>query len=327
MEDDKTLLPNPELVRSLYTRGLKTQVLRMALLLDIFSPLAYGPVSAEFVAKKCDCSINGIKYLLNSLYTFDLLEVKNNLYQLSPTAEIFLVPGKPSYVGDWVLEQTNPAIFQDVLQSIQSGQPFSRAVPWHQLAWLESYDDSRITVSLNLWKAAGVQPESHSSLRILDLACGSSIVSFALARQYSHIHVTCVDHQEVLQVARDLAERFNIENQVHYVAGDLHSLEFGEQTYDIVLLGNVTNFFTEQQNIALFKNIYRCLKTRGLLVLDVTMKGDSKERNEHLGLYSLILWTFSGTEYYSFEDYQNWLAALGFSQVNRLSKHWLSARK
>jgi len=80
---------------------------------------------------------------------------------------------------------------------------------------------------------------------------------FALACQYSHIQVTCVDHPEVLQVARDLAERFKIENQAQYVAGDLHSLEFEEQIYDIVLLGNVTNFFTEQQNIALFKKIYR----------------------------------------------------------------------
>ena len=315
MEDDKTLLPNPELVRSLYTRGLKTQVLRVALLLDIFSPLAYGPVSAEFVAKKCDCSINGIKYLLNSLYTFDLLEVKNDLYQLSPTTEIFLVPGKPSYVGDWVLEQTNPAIFQDVLLSIQSGQPFSRTVPWYQLAWLESYDDARITVSRNLWQAASVQPENYTSLRILDLACGSSIVSFALACQYSHIQVTCVDHPEVLQVARDLAERLNLKNQANYLAGDLHSLEFGAQEYDIVLLGNATNFFTKQQNIDLFQKIYRCLKSRGLLVIDVTMKGNSKERNEHLGLYSLILWTFSGTEYYSFEDYLNWLNTQGFSQV------------
>jgi ubiquinone/menaquinone biosynthesis C-methylase UbiE len=320
-------LPNPQLVRSLYGQELKTQILRIGLLLDVFSPLVYGPVAAETVAEKCDCSIDGIKYLLNCLYTFDLVEENNNLYQLSPTAETFLVPGKPSYVGDWVLEQTNPAIFQDVLKSIQSGAPFSRAVPWHQLAWLESYDDARIPVSLNLWKAAGVQPENYSSLRILDLACGSSIVSFALASQYQQIQVTCVDHPNILKVAKDLAARFNIQDQANYVAGDLHSLKFGEQDYDIVLLGNVTNFFTIQQNIELFQKIYRCLKSQGFLVLDVTMKGNSKERNEHLGLYSLILWTFSGTEFYSFEDYQNWLVSLGFSEITRLSKLWLSARK
>ena len=322
-----TRSPNPQLVRSLYEQGLITQILRIGLLLDVFSPLEFGPVTAEAVAEKCNCSIDGIKYLLHCLYTFGLVEENDNKYHLTPTSATFLVPGKPSYVGDWILEQTNPAIFQDVLLSIQSGQPFSRAVPWHQLAWFESYDDARITVSLNLWKAAGVQPENYSSLRILDLACGSSIVSFALARQYSHIQVTCVDHPEVLQVARDLAERLNLKNQANYLAGDLHSLEFGAQEYDIVLLGNATNFFTKQQNIDLFQKIYRCLKSRGLLVIDVTMKGNSKERNDHLGLYSLILWTFSGTEYYSFEDYQNWLAAQGFSQVNRLSKLWLSARK
>ncbi len=325
--NNSTRSQNPQLVRSLYEQGLRTQILRIGLLLDVYSSLVFGPVTAEIVAEKCNCSIDGIKYLLHCLYTFGLVEENDNKYHLTPTSATSLVPGKPSYVGDWILEQTNPAIFQDVLLSIQSGQPFSRAVPWHQLAWLESYDDARITVSLNLWKAVGVLPEHHSSLQILDLACGSSIVSFALARQYSHIHVTCVDHREVLQVARDLAERFKIENQAQYMAGDLHSLEFEEQIYDIVLLGNVTNFFTEQQNIALFKKIYRCLKTRGLLVLDVRLKGDSKVRNEHLGLYSLILWTFSGTEYYSFEDYLNWLTTQGFSEVKRLSKVWLSARK
>lgn len=318
-------LPDPGLVHSLYRRGLRTQIIRMALLLDVFSPMAKGPADVQAVAKACDCSTIGMGLLLEYLSSFGVLEHCDGRFQLTPTAATFFVPARRSYVGEWVLEQTNPDVFREALQSIRSGVPFRRSVPWEQRAWLESYDRSRIRDSLAMWEAVGIKPGQYAGLRVLDLACGSSITSFALAQCDSSIRVTCVDSPRVLEVAKDLANRLEVIHQAIFVPGDLSSLELGESRYDIVLLGNVTNFFTAQQNMDLFRRVWRVLMPAGFLVINVTMA--CERADEHTSLYSLILWTFSGTKFHSFDDYRIWLKDAGFSGVARLGKLWLSARK
>ena len=317
--------PDPRLVHSLYRVGTKTQVVRIALRLDVFSPLANGPAGAQAVADACACSAAGITLLLEYLCRLGLLTNTDGQYALSPTAAAFFVPGRRSYVGGWVLEQTNPDLFQDVLHSCRTGAPFRRAVPWEQLAWLESYDASRIVDSRKLWEAAGVRPGQHQALRVLDLACGCAITTLSLAQSHPTVHVTCVDSPAVLAAAEDLAGRLGVQGRTAFVPGNVHEVELEPDSYDVVLLENATNFYTVQQNQALFGRTWRALTPGGVLVINVTMQpGD---RDEHIGLYSFILWTFTGTEHYSFDEYRGWLKQASFSRVLHLGKLWLSAWK
>ncbi len=323
--DDPPRLPDPKLVHNLYRRGLKPQVLRIALLLDVFSTMKDGPLDAQGVAKVCGCDATGMGLLLDCLSGFGLLEKQDNSYYLTPTSSTFFVRTQHSYVGNWVLEQTDPNIFQQMLQSLRDGVPFRRSMPWEESAWLESYDVVRRIDSLQMWQTAGIDPKQYSQLRVLDLACGCSVMSLALAKSNPCVQVTCVDDPKVLEVARDLAKRQNLMTQITCLPGDLHLLELGENQFDVVLLGNATNFFTPQQNIALFQRIYKALSDNGLAVINVTMM--SQKTNEQVGLYSLILWTFSGTAFFSFSDYQDWLTEAGFKHIEKLSDLWLSARK
>lgn len=319
--------PNPKLIRSIYEQAYIAQVLRMALLLDLFSSLKNGPSTAKTVAKKCSSNPVGIEKLLECIYTFGLLEKMDHEYYLSDTARTFFLKETPTYVGNWVLELTNPVVFGEILNSIRTGQTLSLSLPWHQLAWLESYATDRIDLSLDMWAAAGIYPGADTDFHVLDLACGSGIVSLALAQRYSQVQVTGIDGLEVVKVAQDLAKRLSVQDRANFVAGDMHVLSFEKENYDVVLLGNATGFLTPEQNKALFQKAYRSLKSGGSLILDVTMKTESKMRNENLGMVSLLLWTLSGTEYYSFEDYENWLSSGGYTDIKQLSNLWLSAKK
>lgn len=318
-------LPDPEMVRNFYTRGLRTQVVRIALLLDVFTPMAHGPAEAQTVAQACHCSVTGMALLLDYLCSLGILTKCAGTYQLTPTSAAFLVPTQRSYAGGWVLEQTSPEVFQAVLESLRSGVPCQWAMPWEQLAWLESYDASRIADSRLMWETAGIKPGRHPGLRVLDLACGCSIMSFVLAQADPSVQVTCVDSPQVLAVAEDLARRLSILGQATLIPGDLRLLELPECSYDAVVLGNATNFLTAEQNSDLFHRICRALAPEGSLIVNVTMV--TGEPSEHIGLYSLLLWTLTGTEFYSFADYQAWLRQAGFARVDHLSKLWLAARK
>lgn len=318
-------LPNPELIQDFYTRGLRAQILRIAIRLDVFSALASGSSDVKTVAHICQCDSVSMERLLDCLVSFRLLEKSGKLYNLTPTSTTFLVRSVKSYVGDWVMMQTDPEIFEQILQSVRSGMPFHPELQWKQLAWLESYNPLRIVESVDMWRAAGIDPSITPNMRVLDLACGSSIMSFVLAQKDHRVKVTCKDSPEVLEVAKDLASRMSILNQVSFSPGDLLQLDEEVGQYDVVLLGNVTNFFNVEQNLNLFRQVNQLLTKGGSLIINVTM--DTGEMHPHIRLYSFVLWTMTGTSFYDFHDYQEWLLRTGFYQVEQLNKLWIHARK
>lgn len=317
--------PNPELVQSFYYRGLKTQVLRIAIRLNIFSPLIDGPSDAQTISHSCQCDTNSIRLLLESLCSFGLLIKEDDRYLLTSTAKTFLVPSVKSYAGDWILAQTDPLIFEQVLQSVRSGKPFNYPMPWEQLAWLESYNTDRLREGIEMWTAAGLLSKPSKEIKVLDLACGSSIMSFALTRKYTEVEITCIDSPKVLEVAKDLSIRFGINSKTKFISGDLRNLELQENYYNVVLLGNATNFFTKPENLDLFHRVYRSLKKGGSFLINVTM--DTGEMDAHIRLYSFVLWTLSGTLFYNFHDYRGWLIDSGFEEITQLSKLWLCSKK
>ena len=64
---------NPELIYNLVSDGFKPQVVRLALLLNVFSPLANGPADAASVAESSQCDPIGMKNLLDYLVSIKLL--------------------------------------------------------------------------------------------------------------------------------------------------------------------------------------------------------------------------------------------------------------
>jgi ubiquinone/menaquinone biosynthesis C-methylase UbiE len=317
--------PDSDLVYSLYANGWKPQLVRIALLLDVFTPLANGPADAHAVARACDCDVFGIRTLLDYLSSLRLLERKGSTYALSPTAAAFLVPRRPTYAGDWVLSWTDPEMWDGMLEALRSGRPSYHALPYAQDQWLESYRPWRPAKSLEMWRAAGIEPGRRSGLRVLDVACGCAMKSLVLAQADPTVHVTCVDSPEVLKIARNLAERLEVVSQVTFLPGDLHAIDLGDGRYDAALLGQITDALTPEQNTGLFRRVYKALSVSGMLVIDVFMA--PKEPTEGSGISTLLAWALHGGAAHSFADYRRWLEDTGFKQVNHLSERWLSAIK
>jgi hypothetical protein len=315
--------PNPDLVGDLFWGVFKPQFIRLALQIDLFSPLAAGPATANTVAQACGCHPSGIQAMLDYFCSLHILERHDNQYSLTPTAESFLLHGSKAYAGDMILQYTDKALFDSILESLRSGKPHWLGENFVQDAWLESYSAWRIPKSLEMWQAAGVTPDPDNDFHILDLACGCAIKSMSLAQVAPKVYITCLDSPEVLAVASDLAERLQISSQVTYQPGDLLSAGLGENHYDAALLGQITHYFTEAQNLDLFLRIRAALKESGILIIDCPMATD--EPTEQTSLLTLFLWANSGGSAHTFKAYQNWLQAVGFAEVRQLSERWLFA--
>jgi hypothetical protein len=145
--------PNPDYIYSLFTGAYKSQLMRIALILDVFTPLASGLADAQAVAQACGCSPAGLQRLLDYLSAIRVLERQSNSYALTLTAATFLVPQKKSYVGDVLLQRTSAETVEGYLGSLRSGRPSSPVRPWAQEAWLQSYGSQQL--ALDMWCLAG----------------------------------------------------------------------------------------------------------------------------------------------------------------------------
>lgn len=317
--------PNPNLIYDLYSGVFRSQILRLALQLDVFTPLTDGPADAEVVARACKGSQAGIAHLLDALAAGQMLVKQDNHYALTRSAAIFLVRGQPTYAGDLILAWTGPDIWESVAGAVRTGAPTPFEEYHEQDAWLESYSEGRIAYSQQMWQAAGVEPQPDRPRRLLDIACGCAIKSLALAQQDPALHLTGVDTARVLPVARDLAARMGLITQTEFVAADLLSADFGAERYDLCLLGQITDYLTPAQNQDLFRRVHAALRPEGLLLLDVPMTGE--QPSEWTQIVSLLLWVNGGGGTHSFEQYRGWLEGVGFAQVDQLSERWLAAVK
>jgi SAM-dependent methyltransferase len=318
-------IPEGDRIYELYTGVYKPQIIRIALGLDVFSPLKAGPAKAEFVAQVCKCEVVGISHLLDYLTSLNILGKQEDEYSLSCEAATFLVRGKKAYAGDLIMNFVGPAPWESIRESIRSGQPQNIDMEIHfaQDAWIESYRALRIPSSLEMWTKAGIIPESSLRVRLLDLACGCAIKSMVLVQRSPNVKLTCLDTPLVLEAARDLAERWGVLSQVSFLPDNLLTADLGEAKYDVCLLGQITHYLTKQQNCELFNHIYKVLIPGGKLVLDVPI--ETTQLDESSSFLSLILWANSGGRAYTFGEYRSWLMEAGFISIHLLTERLLLA--
>ena len=315
--------PDPDKIGALFWGVFKPQLIRLALQLDLFSSLAVGPASAAVVAEKCKSSVSPVRALLDHFSSLEILDRNGDEYTLTPTAEAFLLPDRHAFTGDMILHYTSHELWENVLDAVTSGKPRWLGENFVQDAWLESYSVWRIPKSLEMWRAAGVVPRQKQTFRILDLASGCGIKSMAFAQVEKNVHITCLDSPDVLEVAWDLAGRMDISDRVSCMPGDFLQIDLGMQQYDAVLLGQITDYLTTDQNKNLFARINHALAGGGMLIIDCPMAGDLPGEME--SLLSLFLWANSGGKAYSYQEYEAWLREAGLGKIEQTSERCLTA--
>ncbi len=313
---------DPNVIYNLYGSGFPANVLRVALQLDIFTPLSGGPADAGTVASAAGAHPGGTRALLDYLVSVGLLDHDAANYELTEVAATFLVPGRAAYAGDFILQHSSPMVWDAVLERLQGRHPVRTDFAWEQDAWLESYRSDRPAASREMWTAAGVTAVDGRQLRVLDLGCGCAVKSLVLAADYS-AKVTAVDSPAVLAVARDLAHRWGVDEMIDLVPGDALTVDLATSAYDVALVGQLTYYLDPQTNTLLFRRIREALVPGGRLVVDAIMLADEPSRWAST-VTLLSLGTADGSAH-SFADYRSWLIAAGFRDIRHLTEHSLVA--
>lgn len=344
MTDSQTTVeqepPRPQVLMDLLFGNVsipmeKLPILRAGIELQVWDKIAAGNRTAQAVASVISADVRGVRMLLDALLIMKLLVKEGGFYGLPDWGEYYLLSGKPTYLGDFVLEWLAWEKHGKLAEAIRTGnhpiipdvtRPDSvgHFIPFYAISALTPY--RAIARYADYWQILGV--ESNEDLQLLDLACGVGIASFALAKHHSGIHLTLQDWPAMLEIAMQTARKLELEQQVTLLPGDMLRLDYGVSVFDIARLGWVTYFFGVDDLVNLFQKVHMALKPHGILVIETSLSDEGHCENEEAVLDGPWLYALTPNgDVYSYLDYQSMLEKAGFTKVVRMKEDLIKAEK
>ncbi len=330
--------PNRDVLDDVAFGLRKATVLKAAIELEIFTRIAEGHHTVPALARIGGLGERGTRMLLDALVFAGLLTKLHGEYRLAPTAEAFLVKGKPSYFGDAALGDFAWDARGQLSRTVRTGKPVLPAASgeaaepfWAGVAAANLVDWERQLPDANaVWEKIGVAPENGKLLRVLDVGSGAGVSTLALAKKYPTVRVTAVDRAMVLTYSKLLAEAMGLASQVTTVAGDALDLDLKPDSFDVSVFGNITCYLSPEQNVGMFRKAYEAVAPNGHVVIIAPIADDEKKGQGEVALAGIEMLTFSPEgDTYSFAEYRGMLETAGFSEVTGYKDDWglVSARK
>lgn len=275
--------------------------------LGILARLEAGPVDVPTLALDCGLSERGTCSILAGLASLGLIEAERGSRRYASC-----VTALSRQVGALMHH------WEPLGEALRTGYP---AIAVDSPAGAEAiYAD--IVEDLGAWFAAlAEEAAGHFAIpgaRVLDVGAGGAPWSLALARRDPTTQVTAVDLPAVLPATRRAVAAAGYQAQYGYLGGDMFTVGWEEQAFDVAIAGNVCHLFGETANRSLLQRLYHALRPGGRLVIVDVVPNERLDSPRSAVLYalSLMLRTREGAAY-PFSTYAAWLRDAGYEAIER----------
>jgi 2-polyprenyl-3-methyl-5-hydroxy-6-metoxy-1,4-benzoquinol methylase len=311
--------PSPALFFDTISAYERTETLRTAIELDLFTLVAGGQRTANELASACNASPRGVRMLADYLTILGFFRKHDNHYELTPESEVFLNRRSPAYLGgtvDFLLTAEIRNCFHNLTSAVRRGGTaisdegtvshdnpiwvgFARAMaPLMQLP-------ARLLADL-------IGGDSQQALRVLDVAAGHGLFGITVAERYPQAHITALDWPNVLAVATENARRVGITDRYTLLPGSAFDLNW-RGPYDVVLLTNFLHHFDTPTCEKLAAKAYACLVPGGrALTLDFIPEPNRIAPRSAATFALTMLATTAHGDAYTFAEYQQVFAKAAF---------------
>jgi SAM-dependent methyltransferase len=319
----RSKIPGSKNIDKLNEYTYKVAIFRAGLELNIWEKIAKGENSAGKISEKEGWDLFGTRMLLDDLCALKLLRKHKDIYSLTKEADYYLIPGKPAYEGKYLINDFNWEGNGRLANAIRTGKrPIDHNAIGSEMVddWLGVYVpnlmdlDAYVKISSELWKTLDI--EAHEGMQVLDIACGPAPRTLMLAGQDPGVRITLLDWNAILKAALEFARSLHVEKLITTMEGDLWSTDFGSNKYDLVYLGNITHFFSPEENTRLFQKVYDALVPGGLIAVRAIRREFPAPTGPGLWFYAVS----RGGGVYDFTEYKRMLENAGFNDVRGLER-------
>jgi ubiquinone/menaquinone biosynthesis C-methylase UbiE len=260
---------SPQLFFDTVNAYQRTEALKAAVELDLFSAIGEGRQTVQDLASRCDTSERGMRILCDYLVVMGFLTKQEQYYRLTPESAMFLDRHSPGYMGSAIEFLLSPMLtdhFKNLAANVRKGGTViseeGTLAPEHPV-WVRFARAMAPMMGLPAQLMAGlVAGDANQKMKVLDLAAGHGLFGISFARQNANAEIVAVDWPNVLEVASENAQAAGVSGRYRTIAGSAFEVDYGSG-YDLVLLTNFLHHFDTVTCEKLLKKVHTALAEGG----------------------------------------------------------------
>jgi hypothetical protein len=292
-------------------------VLAAAAELDLFLPLADGPLASDALANRLHCDVRGLTVLLDALAALRLLEKGENGYSLAPGIAATLTPGGGQSVLAMAQHQANCLHrWGQLARVVKTGRPADRSPSLlgeagDQAAFIGAMDN--ISAPLADMVIRSVVPPEFT--QVLDVGGASGTWTMAFLRACPAATAVLFDLPHVMPMAERRLAAAGLRDRVRLVAGDFANdpLPAGA---DLAWVSAIVHQNSREQNRSLFAKVFTALAPAGRIAIRDILMDHSHTSPLPGALFAVnMLVATEGGGTFTFDELRDDLDAAGFTQA------------
>lgn len=313
--------PSPQLFFQTVNAYQRTEALKAAIELQVFTAIAEGNATAAEISARCSSSERGMRILCDFLCIMGFLTKDGNRYSLTQDSAVFLDKRSPAYLGGAIRFISSPELtagFKDIAAAVRKGgttQPGEGTVTPENPIWVEFARGMAPMMILTAQLTAEVvDPSADRKLKILDIAAGHGLYGIAFAKKNDQAEVVALDWASVLEVAKENAAQAGVADRYSTIPGSAFDVDYGTG-YDIVLLTNFLHHFDPATNETLLRKVHAALAEGGRAVTVEFVPDENRISPPDAAAFSMMMLcsTPSG-DAYTFAELDRMCTNAGFAR-------------
>jgi hypothetical protein len=321
MSSPATQQPTPQLFFQTINSYQRTEALKAAIELDVFTKIGEGNRTPAEISRKCETAERGMRILCDYLCMMSFLTKDGQQYSLTPDSAMFLDKQSPAYLGGTIEFLLSPQLtdgFKDLAAAVRKGGtviPDDGTVAPDNPIWVKFARAMAPMMELpSQLLAQMVDEKADRKLKILDIAAGHGLYGLAFATNNPQAEIVGLDWPNVLAVAKENAQKVGAGDRYSTIAGSAFDVDYGSG-YDLVLLTNFLHHFDPPTCETLLRKVHAALADGGRAVtLEFVPNEDRISPPEAAGFSLMMLGSTPSGDAYTFPELERMASNAGFAR-------------
>jgi SAM-dependent methyltransferase len=312
--------PTPERIFNTINAYQRTEALKAAIDLELFTAIAEGSTTAASIAKRCNASERGVRILCDFLTIHNLLSKQGDQYALEPDAALFLNKKSPAYMGGATQFLLTPHLregYDKLAEAVRRGGTAlgdGTLVPENP-DWVQFAQAMIPLAHMPAQMAAAELQKGGPSQKVLDIAASHGLYGIAVAQLNPAAHVYAADWKNVLEAATKNAQAMGLADRYHLIPGNAFETDFGSD-YDVVLIPNFLHHFDPPTCTTFMRKVHAALKPGGRAAIVEFVPNPDRVTPPTAAAFSMVmLATTPSGDAYTFAELKSISNEAGFTRV------------